>query len=154
MAFTVPIEINRVLEVGCEYDRVFDVLADVPTSAGHFPKLENLEPLGENTFRWHMEKIGLGLYSIQTVYACRYTSNRDEGWVEWKPVAGDGNAVVEGFWNMEIEDTSVYIEFYIKGELVLDLPFLAKMVVSPLAVAEFTGLIDTYIENLKKTFAT
>lgn len=153
MAFTIPIELNRVLEVDCGFDRVFDLLADVPQSARHFPKLEKLEPLGDDTFRWHLENLGLGIYSVRTVYACRYTSDREEGWVEWKPVPGDGNATVEGFWNFEIEDDSVYIEFYLKGELTLDLPFLAKVVVAPLATAEFNGLVDTYMENLKKSFS-
>lgn len=153
MAFAVPIEINRSIEVECEFDRVFDLLANVPESAGHFPKLDRLEPLGDDTYRWHMKKIRLGMYAIQTVYACRYSSSREEGWVEWKPVEGEGNATIEGFWNFEIENASVYIEFYIKGELILDIPILARMVVSPLVAAEFNGLINTYIANLQKTFA-
>lgn len=154
MAFAVPIEISREFEVTCGFDRVFDLLANVPESAGHFPKVDRLEDLGEDTFRWHMQKIGLGMYSVQTVYSCRYSNSRDEGWVEWKPVDGDGNATMEGFWNFEIENGSVYIEFYIKGKLTMNLPFLAKVVVFPLAVAEFNSLINAYIENLKKTFAS
>ena len=155
MAFTVPIEISREFDVPCGYDKVFSLLADVPTSVSHFPKVENLVDLGDNTFRWEMEKIGLASYHIQTVYACAYTDSEEEGWVEWKPVEGEGNALIEGFWNLEEDEDGkmVHIEFYTKGDLTLNLPFLAKMIVSPLVVLEFNGLVDRYIENLKKALS-
>jgi carbon monoxide dehydrogenase subunit G len=155
MAFTVPIEINREFDVVCPYDRVFTLLADVPKSASHFPQVEQLVDLGGNTFRWEMEKLGLATYSIQTIYACAYTDSREEGWVEWKPVPGEGNALIEGFWNFEEDEDgkTVHVEFHTKGDLTLKLPFLAKLIVSPLVVMEFNGLIDRYVENLKQAFA-
>ena len=154
MAFHVPIEVSRTFEPGCGYDQVFDLLANVPESASHFPKLEHLRDLGDTAYRWEMEKIGLGAYFIQTVYTCTYTDNREEGWIEWKPVEGEGNAVIEGFWNFEIDDDdTVHVEFYTRGDLTIDLPALVKIVLSPLVVVEFTGIIDTYINNLKKAFA-
>lgn len=41
MAITVSIELNRELEIPGGYDEVFDLLADVPRSASHFPRFTN-----------------------------------------------------------------------------------------------------------------
>ncbi len=155
MAFTVSIDINREFDVSCGYDKVFTLLADVPKSVSHFPQVEQLVDLGDNTFRWEMEKLGLATYTIQTIYACAYTDSKDEGWVEWKSVKGEGNALIEGFWNLEEEEDgkTVHVEFHTEGELTLNLPFLAKLIVSPLVVMEFNGLIDRYVANLQKALA-
>jgi len=53
----------------------------------------------------------------------------------------------------EDEEGTVYVEFYTKGDLTLSLPSLARIIVSPLVVMEFNGLVDRYVENLQKTFA-
>jgi hypothetical protein len=152
MAFEVSIEIGREFAVTCGMDRVFAVLADVPESASHFPKLDQLVDLGDGAYRWEMEKIGLASYSIQICYGCTYTSNKEEGWVDWKPVEGEGNARIEGYWNLEKADDSVHIEFYTSGVLSLSLPRLVRIVIAPLVVAEFNSLVDTYVENLKRIF--
>lgn len=152
MSFIIPIEISRDFTVNCGYDKVFGLLADVPASVSHFPKVENLVDLGDEVYRWEMQKIGLSTYTIQTIYACRYTNSYDEGWVEWKPVPDEGNAQVEGFWNLEEDDGDVVsVEFYTKGDFTMNFPSLAKIVLGPLVSVEFNSLVDKYIANLKKT---
>ena len=69
MAMNVSIEISRKLDVAGSYDEVFDLLADVPRSVSHFPKVEKLTDLGDNSYLWEMEKVGVDKYSIQTAYA-------------------------------------------------------------------------------------
>ena len=59
MAITVSIELNRELEIPGSYDEVFELLADVPRSASHFPKVHKLTDLGDNAYRWEMEKVGV-----------------------------------------------------------------------------------------------
>ena len=51
MAITVSIELNRELDLPAGYDEVFELLADVPASASHFPKVHNLVDLGDNAYR-------------------------------------------------------------------------------------------------------
>ncbi|WP_345544389.1 hypothetical protein, partial [Streptomyces chitinivorans] len=72
MAITVSIELNRELELPAGYDEVFELLADVPRSASHFPKVHQLTDLGDNAYRWEMEKVGVDKHAIQSVYACKY----------------------------------------------------------------------------------
>ncbi len=155
MAFTTEIKIKRSFDVNCAFDTVFALLADVPKSAGHFPKVEQLVPMGDNTFRWDMEKIGIDKYFIQTVYACKYSNMKAVGLVKWAPVPGVGNGLVQGQWNIKkTGEKSTHIDFDTKGDLTIDLPALVKIVVAPLVGIEFNSLVDKYIENLKKTFAS
>lgn len=154
MALTVSIKINRSFDVQCEYEKVFGVLADVPRSVSHFPKVEQLVDMGDNTFRWEMAKLGVDKYYFQTVYACKYTDNIDEGWVKWVAVKGVGNGIVEGSWQMKAENGGTHIDFFTKGDLNIPVSSLVKFIVSPLVVHEFEGLINKYLENLKETFRT
>ena len=63
MAFSVKINVQREFETFCSPEKVFELLADVKRSASHFPKVDQLVDLGGNTFRWEMEKIGIGAVS-------------------------------------------------------------------------------------------
>jgi hypothetical protein len=58
MAFVVTFDLAREFAVAAPADEVFALLADVPLSASHVPKLVRLVDLGDDTFRWEMEKIG------------------------------------------------------------------------------------------------
>lgn len=153
MAFSVDFEIERTREVACPYERVFDVLSDVPVSVGHFPKMDRLEDEGGGVYRWEMQKIGVDKYHIQTIYACKYTSDRAKGWVKWTPVKGTGNAQVKGKWTIKaLDDAATRFTLSTTGELELPLPRLIKMLIAPVVRAEFTGMVDQYMDNLCETF--
>ncbi|NBX22085.1 MAG: hypothetical protein EBR58_12260, partial [Betaproteobacteria bacterium] len=100
MAVTVEINLGYEFDVKAKASEVFAVLSDVPTSASHFPKVDQLVDLGDNTYRWEMEKIGIASITLQTVYASKYTSNKAKGTVTWTPVKGEGNALVAGSWKI------------------------------------------------------
>jgi len=152
MTFSVSVDMNREFDVQSDYDKIFDVLSDVPVSVSHFPKVEQLVDLGDHIYRWEMVEVGFGRYSIQTVYACKYENSREEGWVKWTPVKDVGNALIEGSWNIREVDGRILLHFHTKGTLTLPLPSLIKTAIKPVATREFEGLVDQYIENLKKTF--
>ncbi|KPA12150.1 hypothetical protein MHK_007634 [Candidatus Magnetomorum sp. HK-1] len=152
MAFKVNVDISKELDVPADYDKVFDLLSNVPESASHFPKVDQLVDLGDNAFRWEMEKIGIQKYYLQTVYACKYESDKDSGSITWKPVTGVGNAEIEGSWNITKQGDRTHIELKTKGVMSLPFPALSKMVISPFASREFESMVNQYIENLKKIF--
>jgi hypothetical protein len=58
---------------------VFAVLADVPRSVSHFPKVHQLKDLGDGVYQWDMEKVGTEHINIHTVYASKYVSNKAKG---------------------------------------------------------------------------
>ncbi len=153
MAFSVEVEITRQFEVKCPFDRVFDILSDVPTSASHFPTVNALVDLGNNCYRWELAKIGIDRFSVQTVYACKYTDDREKGWVKWVPIKGEGNGILKGKWSIKaLDEQNTRIHLATSGELGVPLPSLVKMLVAPLVVSAFQKMVDRYIENLRSTF--
>lgn len=152
MAITVSIDLAYELEVKAKASEVFDVLSDVPTSASHFPKVDQLVDLGGGSYRWEMEKIGLGTVNLQTVYASHYVSNKAKGTVIWTPVKGEGNALVSGNWKIKDNKKSTHLTLEIQGELSLPLPGLMKMVVAPVVESEFEKMVEQYLDNLTKRF--
>ena len=152
MAITVEIDLGFEFDVKAKADEVFDVLSDVPTSASHFPKVDALVDLGGGRYRWEMEKIGVGSVQLQTIYASKYVSNRANGSVVWTPVAGEGNALVSGSWQIKGGKKSTNLVLQIQGKLDLPLPGLMKMVVAPLVEGEFEKMVEQYIANLTKRF--
>jgi carbon monoxide dehydrogenase subunit G len=153
VAITVSIELNREIEISGSYDEVFELLADVPRSAAHFPKVNKLTDLGDNTYRWEMEKVGVDKHAIQSVYASKYFSDKEAGRITWEPVKGEGNGLVRGSWVLKAKgDNATTAKFQTSAELTLPLPGLLKLAISPVIKHEFNGLVDTYMNNLKKAF--
>ncbi|MCP5162763.1 MAG: SRPBCC family protein [Hahellaceae bacterium] len=152
MSITVSIEVKRDFKVKADFDQVFDLLANVPESASHFPKVDKLVDLGDNTFRWEMEKLGVDKHALQTVYACKYISDKAKGSIVWTPITGEGNGVVSGSWTIEKLDKGTHIKFHTEGQLTLPLPGLLKLAISPVVKHEFNALVDTYTDNLKDVF--
>lgn len=153
MAITVSIELNRKIEFAAGYDEVFDLLSDVPRSASHFPKVSQLVDLGDNIYRWEMEKIGVDKHSLQSIYASQYFSDRDTGKITWEPIKGEGNGVVKGAWALVANgDSATTAKFHTTAVLTLPLPGLLKLAISPIIKHEFNSLVDTYMTNLKQAF--
>lgn len=152
MSITVHIELGYEFSVKAPAGEVFAVLSDVPTSASHFPKVHRLVDLGDNTYRWEMEKIGLAQVNLQTIYASKYTSSKAKGTVSWTPVKGEGNALVSGSWKITDKKKATDIVLKLEGDLTLPLPGLMKMVMAPVVEAEFEKLVEKYIDNLTRRF--
>ena len=152
MSITVNLNLGYEFEVKASAKEVFDVLADVPTSASFYPKVEKLVVLGDGAYRWEMEKIGLAQVNLQTVYASKYVGNKAKGTVVWTPIEGEGNALVSGDWKITRQKKSTKIALTVTAEVSIALPALMKMVVAPVVEAEFETLTEQYIDNLIQRF--
>jgi carbon monoxide dehydrogenase subunit G len=153
MTVKVNIDLNRKFSVTASIDTVFTLLSDVPASGAHFPKVDAITKLSDSVYRWEMEKVNLGASSVQTSYACKYTSNSEAKTIEWTPIKGEGNSTVWGIWELTENGEGTDIAFKTKAELKLPLPGLLKLAVSPLVKMEFSGMVDTYLGNLKRFLA-
>ena len=152
MAFNVTIKVQKEFQTPSSPEKVFGLLADVPRSASHFPKVDQLVDLGNNTYRWEMEKIGIGSYTLQqTIYASRYSSDAATLKVAWTPVQGVGNAIVEGQWSITPKEGGSSVTLTTSGILTVDFPSFLEFIVSPLVVMEFTGMIERYIANIQSS---
>ena len=152
MAITVPFDLAYEFEVNAPYAEVFSVLADVPTSASHFPKLARLVDLGDGSYRWEMDKVGSDSIHIQTIYASHYVADKKKGSVVWTPLAGVGNAQVGGSWAIGNKKTYTHLVLRIAGDLQLPLPGLMKALVAPVVIGEYEKLVEQYIDQLIKRF--
>ena len=152
MAVTVHIDLGYEFAVKAKAAEVFEVLADVPTSVSHFPKVEKLTDMGDGVYKWEMQKVGTEQVNIQTVYASKYVANKGKGTVVWTPVPGVGNALVSGSWKVTDNKKSTGIELKIEGDVTVPLPGLMKMIVQPVVEGEFEKLVEKYIANLIKRF--
>jgi carbon monoxide dehydrogenase subunit G len=152
MTIKVSIDLTRRFIINTDINTIFSLLSDVPASAENFPKVHALTRLTDNTFRWEMEKVNSGGYSIQTIYACQYVSDSDTKTVTWTPVKGEGNGIVSGKWELTELETGTNVLLATKAELTLPLPRLLKLAISPIVKLEFSGMLDTYVRNLKGLF--
>jgi carbon monoxide dehydrogenase subunit G len=153
MAFTVDVEVDETFEADAKAEDVFAVLADVPFSVSHFPKVDQLIDEGGGVYRWEMEKLGLDKYFIQTVYACKYVADPEKLTVKWTPVKKVGNAQVTGKWTIKpIGEKKTRLTLSTRGTLELPFPSLAKILLGGFVRSEFEGLIRGYINNLQETF--
>jgi carbon monoxide dehydrogenase subunit G len=152
VSVTVPFDLSYEFEVKAAIDEVFGVLADVPVSASHFPKVDRLVDLGDNTYRWELQKVGTAQVHIQMVYTSKYVADAKKHTVTWTPVKGGGNGSVGGSWTLTAKKGSTHIVLDIKGEIVLPLPSLMKLLVVPVVNSENEKLIEKYIANLIQRF--
>jgi carbon monoxide dehydrogenase subunit G len=152
VSVTIPISICLDFYTDASIQSVFEVLSDVPRSVGHFPNVESLVALGEDKYRWEMEKMGSQNYYFQVKYASRYRWNETEKWVRWEPIS-EGNGEFSGCWELHKEGGRTHVHFKNEGQLQLPLPRLTKRMVKPFVMNKFQELFDIYIDNLQQTFA-
>jgi carbon monoxide dehydrogenase subunit G len=152
MSLIVDLDLGYEFAVKARFKDVFDVLSDVPTSAGFFPKVDALVKLGKGVYRWEMAPVPIGQNPLQTVYASQYVCSRKKGTVVWTPVPGQGNAMVGGSWQISDQKESTALVLQIQGSVELPLPGLMKVVVAPLVTVEFEQLVESYIDNLIEHF--
>jgi carbon monoxide dehydrogenase subunit G len=152
MTVTVAIDLSYEFAVKAPFKEVWAVLSDVPTSVSYFPQVEQLIDLGGGVYRWEMERIGTAQANIQTIYASKYVSNKAKGTVQWTPVAGQGNALVGGSWQITDGKSSTALVFSVQGTVDVPLPGLMKVVVVPVVKSEFEKLVEQYIDALIERF--
>ncbi len=153
MSFTVTINIRRTFNTAASFEKVFELLSDVAKSGAFFPKTEKIVDLGNNIWRWEMERIGIGDYTLQqSIYACKYISDKDQQTVTWIPVEGIGNAIVDGKWEIMPMRKGCKVVLQSSGALTVSMAGFLEFFLSPLIRMEFEGIVDQYVANLKKEF--
>lgn len=156
MTITARLDLHRAFDVAASAADVYAVLADVPMSASHFPKVERLTDRGGGVYEWQMERVGTEKLNIQTRYASRYVGTFDattgRGTVEWTAVPGIGNAQIGGRWDITAQGARTHLGLTTRGQLEVPLPALMSRVVGPLVSTEFERLVARYVQNLKTRF--
>lgn len=141
-------------DVDSKVASVFDLLADVPRSAAHFPDVEALVAMGDNRFRWEMKPISVLNFNHQVVYACDYVNDDDGLGLEWTPVAEAGNSLIAGRWRFEaLAGGGTRVNFETSGKLDVPAPKVFQKAARPFVEKQFCSLIDKYHANLKRALS-
>ena len=151
MSVTIPISVVRDFVTTGPIQGVYEVLADVPNSVSHFPQVEQLVPLGDDKYRWEMERMGTQNHYFQVRYVTQYTRSESEKWIRWTPIK-EGNGSFSGCWELRQEGGKTHVHFENTGHLELPFPRMIKRLVKPFVEKQFQDLLNQYIVNLQKTF--
>lgn len=149
MVFSSSLE--RTLDVAWPRDRAYELVADVPRSAGHFPGLQGIDDLGGGVFRWRLGTIKLPGFGFDAGYTAQYTFDEAAGTVVWASVPGAGNVQEEGSWLVEAAGDRTRLRF--RSTLTVDVavPRLVERVVKKAAPGVTHKLMLGYLERIAKT---
>ena len=107
-----------------------------------FPKLKAMQSRGDGVYFCELEPLGTAGISHSVRYASRYSVDLEKGLVSWAPVAGEGNANIQGRCELTSEGAGTRVSLHIWGELHdLSVPLLARPLVGPYIKATFDGLV-------------
>ena len=150
-AMNVAIAIERSIEIPAPYERLQELLRDLEGTIRRFPKLRRLKKLGDAAYLWEMEAIGSRMANIrhEVSYGARYTVDPERGSVTWTPIAGQGNATIEGGFHLDrLGPKSTRLSFRVKGQLrEVPVPLLYRVVAPTFIQGKFTRLVDVFLEN-------
>lgn len=146
----INIEIERKLRVPAAYSRVQPLLDNLEQTIGRFPKLRQLKKLGDDEYLWEMETIGSRLANIahDVSYAARYDIDAAQGRLSWTPLAGYGNASIEGAFVLQAAGEATDLSFRVKGELRdVPVPLVYRLMAPPFIQGKFTHLVESFLDR-------
>lgn len=152
MSITLDLATQYEFEVSAPYDEVFGFLSDVPLASSLHPTHEQTIDLGGGVYEWKMKRYGTEKIHVQTVYACLYTSDHASGLIRWTPVAGIGNATVDGFFRLAPQSHGTRVEARINSAATLPVPAFMKGLVLQIVATENRKLNEKYIKNIIDRF--
>ncbi len=149
----VDIKIERSVEIAASDARVRVLLDDLEGTLKRFPKLRRLTRIGDDGYLWEMKPIGskAARISHEVVYAARYQVDMRKQQVRWVPVAGKGNATIEGELRLEPQGATTRLSFQVQGRLRdVPVPLMYRLLAPAFIQGKFTRLVDTFLEETRE----
>ncbi|MEW5733690.1 MAG: SRPBCC family protein [Thermodesulfobacteriota bacterium] len=153
MSFFLDLELTRVIELNCGFDKAFDFFSNVESMGKLFPRVEKLEDLGKGSYKWTIEEMGVSKYTLGVIYGAKYSFDKKKGLVTWEPVPGIGNGVSHGKVEIKGKGDKTVVNFH--TTLKLEVPFtsLAKPIIKPFAASQFNANLDQFQKNVEKALS-
>jgi hypothetical protein len=148
----VSIATERSVEAAVPISRVIPLLDDLEGTIKRFPKLRSLKPIGKDSYLWEMNPIGSKLAKIahEVSYGAQYSIDRKNNQVSWVPVPKQGNAVIEGFFRFDGDESATRLSFKVSGELdEVPVPLLYRAVAPAFIRGKFAALVDIFLERTR-----
>jgi hypothetical protein len=146
----VEVAVNHIytLAVSWDADRAFELVADVPLSAGHFPGLEQLDDLGEGVYRWNMRGFEVGKVNYQVQYTARYVSEPGPRTVVWSTVGPDSNTRADGAWHVTTDGEGAQLRFENRLLIRLAIPRLLARPAQKVVLTIMERQHETYLTRI------
>lgn len=146
----VQVNIRRTLRVNWSPEQAFEMVADVPRSAAHFPGLERLEDLGDGVYRWHLSTFKVGKITFPVSYAARYVPDPEAGTVTWSTVDGSKNTRADGKWVVTPDGDGALLEFHNHVVVVIPVPRLLARMTNKIARNLTEKQIGAYLQRISR----
>ncbi len=146
----VTVKIRRTLRVNWSPEQAFEMVADVPRSASHFPGLERLEDKGDGIYRWHLASFKVGKFTFPVSYAARYIPDPDAGTVTWSTDAGSKNTRADGQWVVTPDGDGTRLEFQNRLVVVLPVPRMIARMANKIARDMTEKQIGAYLKRISR----
>lgn len=148
MSIKIKAAIKRSEQVATSGDSVYALLKPIEASPRFFPKVKQIEALGDACYRWALEPMGTSKYQHQVEYVSQWEFDDALRTIRWRALEDVGNARISGVWSIEPEARATRIALEIKAELKLDLPRWMQLVAEPIVQTEFQSLLNRYFDNV------
>ena len=146
----IEVPIRRTLEVAWSPKEAFDLVADVPRSASHFPGLKKLEELGDGVYRWHLSSFQVGRFTFPVQYAARYVSDASAQTVTWSTAGPMDNTRSDGEWRVTPLGEGARLEFTNRLVVALPVPRLMLRPARRLAREMTERQLGSYLERMAR----
>lgn len=83
-------------------------------------------------------------------YGAQYRVDDKRGEVSWTPIPRQGNASIEGRFQLAARGTGTRLSFNVKGELRdVPVPLMYRLLAPPFIQGKFTRLVDIFLEETR-----
>lgn len=152
MATIIPVKIDRYFDVAASPEEMFELITNVRRSASHFPDIQELVQLDDQTWRWEMQPVSYAGVAMQPKYVLRYSWDADRLHMRWDPVPQDDHfVVVEGHWQLQPRGTGTNAYFLLDMQFDLPVPQMIAGMAKQLLTAELGKGVDQYVAAMTRT---
>jgi hypothetical protein len=150
MAIRAPIRSRRITTLQVPIEETTPLLADVPGTLRHFPRLQQLTEIDIDVYRWDLEKLGPPSYKLPVSFATQIKVDAPARTVRLTPVPDVGNAQIGAELRIREVKGGCSITLWVSGEVLVPLPRIFARVAAPIVVREFDALVDGFTENMQR----
>lgn len=152
MPVKVEIAYDRSFESHRSPDGVIQFLTQYEKAiTGCFPKLQKFEKIKPDLYRWEFKKLNYGGVEIQIEFVTRFEATHQS--IEMHSEKAPFPSTLSGGWFVSSRGNRTSVQFKVKLETELPIPFFLKSVATPVAKKEVSKVFDQYIQNVEKVLS-
>ena len=141
--------LTQSLSTNASQEKILAAFNDVPSIIRLFPKLDQLQIDGDR-YHWLLEPLGAAGIERVVEFATDIELDQRNGRVDIQPIAGFGNAQINGRLDILEQGRNATIHCELGGELDLKIPLIARADAGPFIKHRFAQLIDVFAHRVRE----